>query len=58
MRATHNLGTVSVIYDEANLVSDASLLPAAVPALKVGLAGLVEHRVRLAGTARTTARRR
>lgn len=47
MRAIHNLGTVSVPCDEANLVSDASLLPAAVPTLKVGLAGLVEHRVRL-----------
>jgi hypothetical protein len=48
MRASHNLSTVSVRCDEPNLVSGAGLLPAAVLAQKVGLAELVEQRVRLA----------
>ena len=47
MRASHNLSGVSVSCDEPNLVSGAGLLPAAVLAQKVGLAGLVERRVRL-----------
>ena len=48
MRASHNLSSVSVSCDEPNLVSGAGLLPAAVLAQKIGLAGLVEQRVRLA----------
>jgi Transposase DDE domain group 1 len=48
MRASHNLSSVSVSCDEPNLVSGAGLLPAAVLAQKIGLAGLVERRVRLA----------
>jgi Transposase DDE domain group 1 len=48
MRASHNLSSVSVSCDEPNLVSGAGLLPAAVLAQKVGLAGLIERRVRLA----------
>ena len=48
MRASHNLSSVSVSCDEQNLVSGAGLLPAAVLAQKIGLAGLVEQRVRLA----------
>jgi hypothetical protein len=48
MRASHSLSSVSVSCDEPNLVSGAGLLPAAVLAQKVGLAGLVEQRVRLA----------
>jgi Transposase DDE domain group 1 len=47
MRASHNLSSVSVSCDEPNLVSGAGLLPAAALAQKVGLAGLVERRVRL-----------
>jgi hypothetical protein len=39
---------VSVSYDEPNVVSSAGLLPAAALAQKVGLAELVEQRVRLA----------
>jgi hypothetical protein len=48
MRAFHSLSGVSVSCDEPNLVSGAGLLPAAVLAQKIGLAGLVEQRVRLA----------
>ena len=48
MRASHSLSGVSVSCDEPNLVSGAGLLPAAVLAQKIGLAGLVEQRVRLA----------
>ena len=47
MRASHSLSSVSVSCDEPNLVSGAGLLPAAVLAQKVGLAGLVEQRVRV-----------
>jgi hypothetical protein len=47
VRASHELARVSVSYDEANLVSAAGLLPAAALAQKVGLAELVEARVRL-----------
>ena len=39
---------MSVSYDEPNLVSAAGLLPVAALAQKVGLAELVETRVRLA----------
>jgi hypothetical protein len=48
MRASHDLAQVSVSCDESNLVSTAGLLPAAALAQKVGLAELVEARVRLA----------
>ena len=48
MRASHELSRVSVSCDEENLVSVAGLLPAAALAQKVGLAELVEARVRLA----------
>jgi hypothetical protein len=48
MRASHNLTGVSVSCDEPNLVSGAGLLPAAMLAQKIGLAELVEQRVRLA----------
>lgn len=47
VRASHELARVSVSYDETNLVSAAGLLPAATLAQKVGLAELVEARVRL-----------
>jgi hypothetical protein len=47
VRASHELARVSVSYDEANLVSVAGLLPAAALAQKVGLAELVEARVRV-----------
>ena len=48
VRASHELARVSVSSDEPNLVSAAGLLPAATLAQKVGLAELVEARVRLA----------
>jgi len=48
MRASHNLSSVSVSCDEPNLVSGAGLLSAAVLAQKIGLAELVQQRVRLA----------
>jgi hypothetical protein len=47
-----------VTFDEASLVPNAGLLPAAALAQRLDLAGLVETRVRLAGMARTAARRR
>ena len=47
VRASHELARLSVSYDETNLVSAAGLLPAATLAQKVGLAELVEARVRL-----------
>src|ERR1700710_5209 len=48
MRASHNLSVVSGSCDEPNLVSGARLLSAAVLAQKIGLAELIEQRVRLA----------
>lgn len=48
MQASHNLSRVSCTFDEPNLVPAAGLLPAAALAQKVGLADLVERRVRLA----------
>jgi len=47
VRASHDLARVSVTYDEPNLVSSAGLLPAAALAQKLGVAELVEQRVRL-----------
>src|ERR687889_732035 len=46
--SAHNLSSVSVSCDEPNLVSGAGLLPAAVLAQKIGLAEVIERRVRLA----------
>jgi Transposase DDE domain group 1 len=48
VRACHDLSRVSASFDEPNLVPSAGLLPAAALAQKIGLGGLVEHRVRLA----------
>ncbi len=48
MQASHDLSRVSVSCDEPNLVSGAGLLPAALLAQRIGLAGLIERRVRLA----------
>jgi len=48
VRASYELSRVSVSCDEENLVSVAGLLPAAALAQKVGLAELVDARVRLA----------
>ena len=48
VRASHELSRMSVSDDEPNLVPAAGLLPAAALAQKLGLAELVEARVRLA----------
>ena len=48
MRASHDLGRVSTTFDETNLVPNAGLLPAAVLAQRVDLAGLVDARLHLA----------
>jgi hypothetical protein len=48
VRASHDLARVSVSCVESNLVSVAGLLPAAALAQKIGLAELVDRRVRLA----------
>ncbi len=48
MRANHDLSRVSTSFDEANLVPNAGLLPAAVLAQRIDLSGLVDSRLRLA----------
>ena len=48
MRANHDLSRVSVSFDERNLVPNAGLLPAAVLAQRLDLAGLIDQRLRLA----------
>ena len=48
MRASHDLSRVSVSFDEPNLAPNAGLLPAAVLAQRIDLAGLVDRRVHLA----------
>ena len=47
MRASHELSRVSVSFTEKNLVPNAGLLPAGALAQRIGLAELVEERVRL-----------
>ena len=42
MRANHDLSRVSVSFDETNLVPDAGLLPAAMLAQRLDLAGLID----------------
>ena len=48
MRANHDLSRVTTTFDETNLVPNAGLLPAAVLAQRLDLAGLVDGRLRLA----------
>lgn len=48
MKASHNLGTVAVSFDEDNLVPNAGLVAPALLAERLGIADLVERRVRLA----------
>jgi len=48
VRANHDLSRVSVSFDETNLVPNAGLLPAAVLAERLDVAGLVDRRLRLA----------
>ena len=47
MRANHDLSRVSVSCDETNLVPDAGLLPAAMPAQRLDLASLIDGLVHL-----------
>ena len=47
MRASHDLTRVAVRFDEACLMPNAGLLPAATLAQRVDLGGLVDQRVRL-----------
>ena len=47
MRASHDLRRVSATFDAPNPVPSAGLLPAALLAQRVGLAGLVDRRVEL-----------
>jgi hypothetical protein len=49
VRASHDLTRVSTTFDETNLVPNAGLLPAAALTQRLGLAELIEGRVRLAG---------
>jgi hypothetical protein len=48
VRASHDLSRVSTTFDETNLVPNAGLLPAAVLAQRIDLAGLIDARLRLA----------
>jgi hypothetical protein len=48
VRANHDLSRVSTTFDEKNLVPNAGLLPAAVLAQRLDLAGLVDERLQLA----------
>ncbi len=48
MRANHDLSRVSTAFDETNLVPNAGLLPAAVLAQRLDLAGLLDSRLQLA----------
>ena len=48
MRASHDLAGVSASFDEPNLLPCAGLLPAAVLAQRIDVAGLVDERVTLA----------
>jgi len=48
VRANHDLSRVTTTFDETNLVPNAGLLPAAVLAQRLDLAGLVDGRLRLA----------
>ncbi|GAC1535968.1 MAG: IS1380-like element ISMsm10 family transposase [Marmoricola sp.] len=48
MRANHDLSRVRVSFDEANLVPNAGLLPAASLAQRLDLGGLIDQRLHLA----------
>jgi DDE family transposase len=48
VQASHDLARVEVSFDESNLVPCAGLLPAAVLAQRLGVAGLVDDRLTLA----------
>jgi hypothetical protein len=48
VRASHDLSRVTTTFDESNLAPNAGLLPAAVLAQRIDLAGLVDERLRLA----------
>jgi hypothetical protein len=48
VRASHDLSRVTTSFDEGNLVPNAGLLPAAVLAQRIDLAGLIEGRLTLA----------
>ena len=61
VKASHNLAAVAVSFDEDNLVPNAGLVAPASLAARLGIAGLVDRRVRLRKTVRgrrTRARRR
>jgi hypothetical protein len=48
VRASHDLASVSASFDEPNLLPGAGLLPAAVLAQRIDVAGLVDERLTLA----------
>jgi hypothetical protein len=48
VRASHDLSRVTTTFDEDNLVPHAGLLPAAVLAQRIDLAGLIDERLQLA----------
>jgi hypothetical protein len=47
MRSSHDLGRVSASFDEPNLVPCAGVLPAALLAQRLDVAGLIDHRLTL-----------
>jgi hypothetical protein len=57
VRASHDLSRVSVSFDETNLVSNAGLLPAAILAQRIDLAGLIDSRCAWRSTQPTAALR-
>jgi hypothetical protein len=48
VRASHDLSRVTTTFNESNLVPNAGLLPAAVLAQRIDLAGLIDRRLQLA----------
>jgi hypothetical protein len=48
VRASHDLSPITTTFDESNLVPNAGLLPAAVLAQRIDLAGLIDERLHLA----------
>ncbi|HZL04110.1 MAG TPA: IS1380 family transposase, partial [Coriobacteriia bacterium] len=48
MKASHNLAGVSVTFDEDRLIPNAGLVAPALLAQRLGIAGLVDARVKLA----------
>lgn len=51
MRLSHAVRAASAVFDDPNLLADGGLLPVMTLAEKIGIAGLVDERVRIGGAA-------